>query len=315
MTTRITKSPATAARYIREGKLAAFPTETVYGLGADAFNEDAIRKIFIAKGRPSDNPLIVHVAEVSQVEQLATKIPPTARKFIEALFPGPLTLILPKRKEVSSLITAGLPTVGVRVPSLPLTQTFLHECGTPVVAPSANRSGKPSPTTWQAVVNDLEGRIACILKGGQTIVGLESTVVDCTERTPIILRAGAISLEQLRRIIPSTRVAGNIDPQFAKSPGLKYRHYAPHARVVVVASPRAFQPSPASAYIGLIKPASAGGFNLVKICANLEEYAHALFLFFRQCDHLKIKTIYAHSVPETGLGLALMDRIRRSAHR
>jgi len=314
MTTRTTRSPAAAARFIREGKLAAFPTETVYGLGADAFNEQAIRKIFAAKGRPSDNPLIVHISRISQIELLAKRIPPSAKKFIRAFFPGPLTIILPKRKEVSDLITAGLSTVGVRMPSLPLTRKFLRECRTPVVAPSANRSGKPSPTTWQAVRDDLDGRIGCILKGPQTIVGLESTVVDCTGKIPEILRAGAISLEELRAIVPSTRLASKRSSRNPKSPGLRYRHYAPKARIVLLQSPRSLEATGSSAYIGIIKPPTTQRFKRIKICSDVRDYAHSLFEFFRQCDRMGVKTIYCQSVAKTGLGLALMDRMQRAAN-
>jgi len=312
MTTRITRSPATAAKFIRDGGLAAFPTETVYGLGADAFNEKAIRKIFTAKGRPSDNPLIIHVAETSQIELLAKSMPSSAKKFIRAFFPGPLTIILPKRKEVSDLITAGLPTVGVRMPSFSITRRFLRECRTPVVAPSANRSGKPSPTTWQAVKDDLDGKIECILTGAQTSVGLESTVVDCTGRIPEILRAGAITLEELRAIDPSTRVASNLKSRPARSPGLKYRHYAPRARIVLVQSPHVVRYFNAAAYIGMTEPSSKQHFKKIKICSDIRSYAHSLFLFFRQCDQMNVKTIYCQSISEAGLGLALMDRIRRA---
>ncbi|MBI1803078.1 MAG: threonylcarbamoyl-AMP synthase [Ignavibacteriae bacterium] len=317
MITRITTSSRIAAAFIRNGSLAAFPTETVYGLGADAFNEKAVRKIFIAKGRPSDNPLIVHITSTSEIERLAKRIPATAEKFIATFFPGPLTIILPKRENVSPLITAGLFTVGIRMPGHTVTQKFLHECGTPVVAPSANRSGRPSPTTWQAVKHDLDGRIACILKDDQTEVGLESTVVDCTGSIPIILRAGAVTLEQLRKIIPATRVADHLrhGVRAAKSPGLKYRHYAPKARVAIVSSPEEIPPATASAYIGLAQPVSRHTLKLVRVCRNLSDYAHSLFLFFRQCDEAHVQRIYCQVVPDTGLGLALMDRIMRASQK
>ena len=316
MQTRLTTSPQIAARFIRNGELAAFPTETVYGLGADAFNEKAIRKIFIAKGRPADNPLIVHISHISQVEQLAKSIPSSAERLIEEFFPGPLTLVLPKHHAVSPLITAGLQTVGIRMPNHPITKTFLQECGTPVVAPSANRSGKPSPTTWQAVAEDLDGRIACILKGKATTIGLESTVVDCTSRIPTILRTGATTLEQLRKIVPSMRIAHHLSMHNkAKSPGMKYRHYAPHATVRIIDSPDDASTKKFSAYIGLRTPSTHIQFTLVSTHRTIEEYAHALFSFFRQCDDAGIRIIYCDNVPEKGLGLALMDRIRRAGSR
>ena len=164
MTTHLTESPEDAAAYIRRGQTVAFPTETVYGLGADAFNGDAVQQIFAAKGRPSDNPLIVHIADRAQVDRLAASVPGPARALMDRFFPGPLTLILPRCPDVPSVVTAGLDTVGVRMPDHPVAQRFLAACGTPVAAPSANRSGRPSPTTWQAVRDDLDGRIPCILK-------------------------------------------------------------------------------------------------------------------------------------------------------
>ncbi|MFN7621581.1 MAG: L-threonylcarbamoyladenylate synthase, partial [Acidobacteriota bacterium] len=195
MKTELTKSVESAARYIIEGEVVAFPTETVYGLGANIFNEAAIAKIFAAKGRPSDNPLIAHIATLDQLLSLAREIPPAARLLIDRFFPGPLTVVLPKLPAVPMIATAGLETIGVRMPDHPLAIELLRACGLPLVAPSANLSGRPSPTTWQAVLEDLEGRIACILQGEPTRVGLESTVVDCTAAVPTLLRAGAITLE------------------------------------------------------------------------------------------------------------------------
>lgn len=180
MHTKLTRSVDVAARYIFSGEVVAFPTETVYGLGANVFDEGAIEKIFLAKGRPSDNPLIAHIGSLSQLELLVDKVTPTAAKLIDGFFPGPLTLVLPKRDDVPEIATAGLDTIGVRMPLHKLALSFIRACRMPLVAPSANLSGKPSPTTWQAVKTDLDGRIACILKGEPTDVGLESTVVDCT---------------------------------------------------------------------------------------------------------------------------------------
>jgi len=314
MNTKITQSPSIAARYIAHGEVVAFPTETVYGLGANIFNEDAIRKIFEAKARPADNPLIAHIADLNQLPTVTRDISPVAKKLIEAFFPGPLTLVLPKHDKVPLLATAGLQTLGVRMPHHPIAAQFLRACGVPIAAPSANLSGRPSPTTWQAVRQDLYGRIACILKGGQTRVGLESTVVDCTREQPVVLRAGGITLEQLRGVAPETVLAGADDVDAPKSPGQKYRHYSPAARVAISRFPQLTVPVGKSAYIGLDAPPRPETFERVLLCKSVEEYAHALFHFFRECDEAGIQTIFCQAVTEEGLGLALMDRLRRAAH-
>lgn len=312
MKTLVTSSIHRAAELILRNELVAFPTETVYGLGANAFNGEAVKKIFIAKGRPADNPLIVHIGEIGQLPSVVSKIPSFAEKLMEGFFPGPLTLVLPKSKQISSSATAGLNTVGVRIPKHPIAQKFLKECGVPVAAPSANISGKPSPTTWQAVKHDLNGKISCILKGKPSRVGVESTVVDCTGTTPVILRAGGITLEQLREIIPSTRVAKHNGTEIVKSPGVKYRHYSPLAYVFIVSGVEETVPMKSSAYIGLQR-IGRRKFGLAKICRDEEEYARSLFHFFRECDQKKIQTIYCEQISEDGLGLAVMDRIRKAA--
>jgi L-threonylcarbamoyladenylate synthase len=313
--TLLTTDPLVAARLIKQGEIAAFPTETVYGLGADVFNESAIRKIFAAKGRPTDNPLIAHVSDREQIQQLASAIPASAKAFIEAFFPAPLTLVLPKHERVPLLASAGLQTIGVRMPRHELARAFIAACGTPLVAPSANLSGKPSPTTWEAVAADMTGRIACILQGEQTEVGLESTVVDCTGAEPIILRAGGLTLEQLQAVVPATRLANPADAQEPKSPGMKYRHYAPQAQVVLVEDVTASPADAASAWIGLHAPPQPDQWRSVKVCASVEEYAHELFEFFRACDASGVVMIYCETVEASGLGVALMDRLRRAAHR
>lgn len=311
MKTVLTESPIEAAEFIRRGGIVAFPTETVYGLGANVFDEQAISKTFAAKNRPNDNPLIAHVGEIEQIKLLVLEISQTANKFIEAFFPAPLTLVLPKSAQVPLIATANLQTIGVRMPKNDLALEFLKECQTPVVAPSANLSGKPSPTTWQAVFEDLDGRIECVLQSGATEIGLESTVLDCTAETPLVLRAGAITLEELQNVEPRTRLyqlRKNEDP---KSPGLKHRHYSPRAKVVLQNSKFKVQGSESIAFIGLSEP--PGDFDLVKICATVDEYAHSVFEFFRWCDREKIQIIYCETVPQHGIGLALMDRLKRAA--
>jgi L-threonylcarbamoyladenylate synthase len=311
MQTVLTTSPIEAAQIIKRGGVAAFPTETVYGLGANVFDEAAIKKIFAAKGRPTDNPLIAHIADVSQISLLASHITESARQFIEAFFPGSLTIVLPKSESVPTIATAGLQTVGVRMPRHELANDFLKACGVPLVAPSANLSGRPSPTTWQAVYEDLNGKIDCILKGEQTEIGLESTVVDCTGVVPLVLRAGAVTLEQLQTVVPQTRLANTKEDEPARSPGLKHKHYSPRARVVLINEVKEAEANKENAYIGLDKPDIE--FGLQQVCSSVEEYAHILFLFFRQCDEREIKTIFCQKVEAKNLGLALMDRLKRSA--
>ena len=312
--TLLTTDPREAARFIQRGELVAFPTETVYGLGADVFNESAIRKVFAAKGRPSDNPLIAHVWHQDQIKQLAARIPDDAQKLIDAFFPAPLTLVLPKHERVPLLASAGLSTIGVRMPRHELAREFIAACATPLVAPSANLSGSPSPTTWEAVAADLSGRIACILQGAQTDIGLESTVVDCSGDAPVVLRAGGVTLEQLQAVVPATRKANAADVAQPKSPGMKYRHYAPRAAVVMVNDASEVKGNERAAWIGLHAPLSTG-WQVVRQCADVNAYAHELFALFRECDAQGVQTIYCEAVPEAGLGVALMDRIRRAAHR
>ena len=311
MQTVITKSLLEAAEFIERGGIVAFPTETVYGLGANVFDEQAIAKIFEAKQRPSDNPLIAHIASIEQIGQLATEVTETARKFIDMFFPGPLTIILKKAGAVPLIATAGLDTIGIRMPRFELAHEFLAACGTPVVAPSANLSGRPSPTTWQAVAEDLDGRIDCILRADATEIGLESTVVDCTGSVPLVLRSGSISLEQLRVAVPSTTVHKTGGLEALRSPGLRHKHYSPRARVIVADSITELNAGRGSAFIGVTLPAAR--FEHERICQTTEEYAHSIFEFFRECDRLSIRNIYCEAVEETGIGAALMDRILRAA--
>ena len=316
MKTVLTRSIDRAAGFIRRGEVVAFPTETVYGLGAPVFDERAIRKVFRAKGRPADNPLIAHVSDFNQIEVLASRIPVSAARLIQFFFPGPLTLILPRRPEVPDVATGGLDTVGIRMPIDETAHDFIRACGSPLVAPSANRSGRPSPTRWQAVRDDLDGRISCILQRGATRVGLESTVVDCSGRTPVVLRAGAVTLEELRGVEPSIRAAGHAKGDAAaRSPGTRYRHYAPKARVMVVDALEDVDRSMKAGFIGMRPPLIAAGFGRVRLCRDLHEYAHALYGFFRECDEHGLRAIYCGRVEERGLGVAIMDRIRRASAR
>lgn len=313
MQTVLTRSPAAAARFILNGEIVAFPTETVYGLGANIFDEQCLRKIFVAKKRPPDNPFIVHIADFAGIDLLARRVPPAAEKLIEHFFPGPLTVVLPKRDSVPLIATAGLPTVGIRMPHHPVAQALLKVCRVPLAAPSANLAGRPSPTTWQSVLSDLNGRIACILKGGRTRVGLESTVLDCTGRVPVVLRSGAVTLEQLQEVVPATRLGTTDAKGRSKSPGMKYRHYSPRARVVVVSRPDEGSPGRRAAFIGRQSPPGAGNYLLKRVCKDSKEYAHELFDFFRRCDETNVSVIFCQSVDPKGIGLALMDRLKRAS--
>lgn len=311
MKTVLTKSPAEAAEFIKRGGIAAFPTETVYGLGANVFDPLAIAKIFDAKQRPGDNPLIAHVSDVEQVKLLAAEVTDTASKFIAVFFPGPLTIVLKKLPKVPEIATAGLDTIGIRMPRFELAHQFLSACETPVAAPSANLSGRPSPTTWQAVVEDLDGRIDCILQGEATEIGLESTVVDCTSDVPLVLRSGSVSLEQLQAVIPATIIYNTPDKESPRSPGLRHKHYSPRAKIIIVEGAAEFGDVQTAAYIGLDRPAAR--FALDRICSTVEEYAHSIFEFFRECDRAGVHTIYCERVVEKEIGAALMDRILRAA--
>jgi len=310
MKTVLTSSVQEAAAVIRRGDLVAFPTETVYGLGANVFDEGAIRRIFEAKERPPDNPLIIHIGAKEQVWDLAKEVPAQAMKLMEAFFPGPLTVVLARKETVPSIAAADLDTIGVRMPRHPLAAEFLRACGVPVAAPSANISGRPSPTTWQAVLEDLDGRIDCILQGEATEIGIESTVVDCTSDFPVVLRPGSVSLEDLQKIVPRIRVnIGDVGP--AASPGMRHRHYSPAAEVLLVAANSPIPDPDKAAYIGITVPAFEAGSML--ICSSVDDYARKVFSFFRECERAGIKKIYCQEVPEKGIGAALMDRLRRAA--
>ena len=317
MRTVFTNSPLEAAEFIKRGGLVAFPTETVYGLGANAFDENAVAKIFEAKRRPADNPLIAHISDVEQIRLLTDEVTETAEKFIGAFFPGPLTVVLKKSPGVPFIATAGLDTIGVRMPRSELAHQFIEACETPIVAPSANLSGRPSPTTWQAVAEDLDGRVDCILQSDATEIGLESTVVDCTSLVPIVLRSGSVTFEQLRSVVPETALFMGEPIAPPRSPGLRHRHYSPRAKGVLfdlkseISNLKLAHDGNRLAYLGIHKPDAF--FAFARVCKSVDEYAHALFEFFRECDRFGINTIYCESVEETGVGTALMDRLRRAA--
>lgn len=325
-----------AAELLRDGKLIAFPTETVYGLGANAWNESAIADLYAAKGRPSDNPLIVHVGSMDQIRAVARDVPETALRLIHRFWPGPLTLVLPKHRDLSSRVTGGLDSVGIRIPKHPTALALLQSAGVPVVAPSANRSGRPSATTWQSVVEDLHDRIDGVIMDAPTTIGLESTVVDLTQSHPVILRAGAISLEAVQSVVPETiEATSGTDTQILRrSPGTRHPHYQPVAKVIlhpwcgdVPTQLHHVQPwigegleDASRAWIGLHAPPetfAADGipWTAQERCASVEHYAQRLYAFFREMDHAGVDCIVCESVPEDGIGRALNDRMQRAAGR
>lgn len=320
-----------AAQLLREGGLVAFPTETVYGLGAVATSSEAVKKIFLAKGRPSDNPLIIHFGEVCQIRDWVQSIPLAGEKLLEAFVPGPLTLILPHNGKVVPEVTAGLSTVGVRIPDHPVARALLQLTNLPVAAPSANRSGRPSPTEARHVWHDLRGRIELLLDGGPAGVGVESTVVDVTEDHPVLLRPGGVSLEDLKKVIPTIRVDQGLTESTSKprSPGMKYRHYAPEATMWLV---KGDSQNMVTQIQQLVKESSLQGkkVGVLTTTENVDKYRSAtvvtagsrkypesvarhLFQALRQFDELKVDVIYAETFPEEGIFFSVMNRLRKAA--
>jgi L-threonylcarbamoyladenylate synthase len=294
-----------AAALVAAGHLVAFPTETVYGLGAAARNEDAIRAVFRAKGRPADNPLIVHGADRVALEEFAV-FDERARAVADALWPGPLTLVLPVRTGVSPLVTAGLPTVAVRVPDHPLALALLRATG-PLVAPSANRSGRPSPTTAAHVRSDLGVEVALILDGGACRVGIESTVLDLTGPTPTILRPGIIDATVLQPLVGPLMFVGAADAEVPRSPGMKYRHYAPSIPVhlVIAAAP----PSVDDGTYVLTPAPNVGRFPRA-MCAELT--AATLYDELRRAEESGAASVLVFARPGE-LGEGMLDRVRKAA--
>lgn len=326
-------SIALGAEYIRQGQVVAFPTETVYGLGADALNPQAVLRIFEAKGRPADNPLIVHIDAFEDLLFLTAEIPQTARRLAEAFWPGPLTLIFPKSAQVPDAVTAGLPTVAVRIPDHWAARALIRQSGCPIGAPSANRSGRPSPTCADHVWEDMQGRIPLILDGGGTQVGLESTVLDITSDPPVLLRPGGVTLEMLQTLLPQVVVdPGVLAPVLrgaVKSPGMKYQHYAPQAPMHIFRGPvdklipRIRQEAAAACgrgetpgILATEETKDAYGAGIVLSMGARQkpgEMAAALFARLREFDRLGVDIIFAEGVDQAREGLAVMNRLARAA--
>ncbi len=322
-----------AALALQSGELVAFPTETVYGLGANALNAQAVRGIFAAKGRPADNPLIVHVARPEDVEPLCHPNE-TARRLMERFCPGPLTIIMPRKPCVPDVVTAGLDTVAIRIPSHPVAQRLLRACRVPVAAPSANTSGKPSPTTARHVFHDLNGRLPIILDGGECQVGLESTVISVVGDVPTVLRPGGVTPEMLLEALPEVRVADSVlrplrAGEKALSPGMMYKHYAPGGVLTMV---RGEQANVERCCLRLYRNAKAAGktarilafeehlpayeqaevLSIGRLSAP-ETISHRLFAILRQMDDEGVEVLFSEILPAKGLGLAIMNRLSRAA--
>ncbi|PNV62305.1 threonylcarbamoyl-AMP synthase [Clostridium sp. chh4-2] len=323
-----------AAQIIRDGGLVAFPTETVYGLGANALDEQAARKIYEAKGRPSDNPLIAHVSSLEELKPLVKEIPEAAKKLMDAFWPGPMTMIFPKSGVVPYGTTGGLDTVAVRMPSDPVARALISLAGVPIAAPSANTSGRPSPTTAQHVWQDMEGKIEMILDGGPVGIGLESTIVDVTGEIPTILRPGAVTMEMLKKVLGDVKMDPAIlgplkEDVKPKAPGMKYRHYAPKANLTLVEGE---QETVVSEINRRVREKLEQGFKVGVICtdetkncypsgelrslgirAKEETIAHNLFAVLREFDDLQVDYIYSESFSDASLGQAIMNRLTKAA--
>ena len=300
-----------AAEVVREGGLVAFPTETVYGLGADGLNASAVRKIYRAKGRPSDNPLILHLSDEKEAELLAF-VDARARALMRAFWPGPLTLVLPARSVVPAVTRGGLDSVALRMPDHPVALALIARVGGPLAAPSANLSGRPSPTDAPSVLCDLKGRVDLILDAGPVSVGVESTVLGLCEEAPLLLRPGGTPKEALEAFLGVPLLAPN-EKNARRSPGARYRHYAPFVPILVwdATAPLAYSEPERWGYIGLALPPTHFGR---MICFDTEEnYARGLFAAFRQMEQEGMKGIVVQWPSEEGIGLALRDRIRRAA--
>lgn len=318
-----------AGSYIREGMLVAFPTETVYGLGADGLNEGACKDIFLAKGRPSDNPLILHISNISMLYNLVDEINPSAQKLIEKFWPGPLTIIFKKSEKISNAVTAGLETVAIRFPKDEIARTLISTANTPIAAPSANISGRPSPTRAIDVYNDLNGKIPMIIDGGPCDIGIESTVIDLSEDIPTILRPGFYTYEDIKEILSNVILDDSIidSKKTPKSPGQKYTHYAPKAQMEIFVGKYAVDEMLKKAKSNSSKTSKVGiltfddtiekfkDFTTISLGSrdDLTYMSHILFTSLRMMDDNHVDLILAEGVSEEGLGKSIMNRMKKSA--
>lgn len=317
-----TKENITAAgKLLASGGIVAFPTETVYGLGADAFNEEAVKSVYAAKGRPSDNPMIVHIARASDIGQLTPKLSGDIVTLIENFWPGPLTLVVKKKQGLPDATTGGLDTVGIRLPDTVIARKLIEAAGCPIAAPSANISGRPSPTKAQHVIDDLDGKIDAIIKGEDCRVGIESTVLDVTGDVPVILRPGIITAEQIEAVLnkkveidPAVLKQSQDENLKPKAPGMKYRHYAPKADMVIIEGQR----DKVKKEIERLKALNEKLGNKVGVILFEEkafiEAAHDFFAKLRELDRENVDLILAGALSDTdGVGFAVMNRMLKSA--
>ncbi len=321
-----------AAKVINTGGLVAFPTETVYGLGANALDGEAVKKIYLAKGRPSDNPLIAHISDITQLYALVREISPVAQKLMRAFWPGPMTLVFKKKDIIPKETSGGLDTVAIRFPENKVAQEFITACGVPVAAPSANTSGKPSPTRASHVEYDLNGKIDMIIDGGSCEFGLESTIVDVSGDTPCLLRPGSITLEMLKEIVPDITVDKAVlgklnEGERPKAPGMKYTHYSPDASVTIVRGDvektvceinRLLEKYSAQKCGVIATEETKNGYNTKNVLVigtrkHPETIAANLFKMLRKCDYYGYNTVFVEGFPESEIGLAIMNRLKKAA--
>ncbi len=322
-----------AANMLQQGKLVAFPTETVYGLGANGLDEQAVARIYQAKGRPSDNPLILHIASPEELSSLVTEISANAQVLMDTYWPGPLTIVLNRKNIVPDIVTGGLDTVAVRLPASTVARELIKRAGMPIAAPSANTSGRPSPTSAEAVRVDLDGRIEAIIDAGSCDIGVESTVIDCTTPVPTVLRPGGITLEMLMDVLGEVEMDPALESSVigaAKSPGMKYTHYAPLAPMTLI---EGTYPQIADLLLKRIEEALQAGKKVGAIVSaetaqrlpnaavavvygsrqRAQEVAANLYAALRSFDEQPVDIIYAEGIAESGLGLAVMNRLRKAS--
>lgn len=317
------KSIKTAGDILNNGGVVAIPTETVYGLAASAYDQNAIESVFLAKGRPQDNPLIVHIADMEMLYDIASEIPDSALKCAEKFWPGPLTMVLKKTDKVADCVSAGLDTVAVRMPSNKVAQDIIKISNLPLAAPSANLSGRPSPTTANHVLADLDGKIDAVVMGGECTVGVESTVITLVGENPVLLRPGAVTIEQLREVLPNITVDRAVlaeleEGEKAASPGMKYKHYAPQTQTFLVEGESFAEfVNKKENSVAVCFSEESEQIKIPKIIygskSDMKSLANKVFSVLRDVDKLGVEQVYIHAPQKSGIGLAVYNRLIRAA--